>query len=464
MWTIDDLLQGTKGEFLGARSRNHKVKGFSIDSRTIKKDALFIALSGPNFDGHDYVEQAFQGGAAGTVVSREAFGLRQKAWSSCKKGQFFILVDDPLQALQMLAKWHRKRFDLPLIAVTGSNGKTTTKEMIATILAQAGNVLKTEGNLNNHIGLPLSLLRLGEEHSSAVLEMGISGVGEMDLLCDIASPTVGLITNIGSAHLEGLGSLKGVAAEKSVLFERIAEDGLAVINRDDPHLKSWESRLPASWTFGLDSDADITAREVVQTEGKTSFTLQRNRMSDEIAGISLVLPGLHQLQNALAAATVTSALGVGLQEISKGLQDVEALPQRTEIIIKNGVKILFDAYNANPNSVYAALNLLAGMSSQGRRIALLGEMLELGEGSQAAHFDVGRKAALLGIDCLIALGPSAEAIVEGAQSGGMLKDAIFSASGTAELEVSMTKLVAEGDTLLMNASRDMHLEHLLEGF
>ncbi len=464
MWTIDDLLQGTQGQFFGRRPASNRFEDFSIDSRTINKDHLFIALSGPNFDGHDYVEQVFQAGGAGALVSRSALDQRRSLWSSHKKDRFFVLVDDPLRAMQKLARWHRKRFDLPLIGVTGSNGKTTTKEMIAAILAQSGNVLKNEGNLNNHIGLPLSLLRLREDHTAAVLEMGIGGLGEMALLCDIACPTLGLITNIGSAHLEGLGSLEGVALEKGVLFEHVAEEGLAVINRDDPYLSSWENRLPKTWTFGLDSDTDVTAREIVQTDGKTSFTLCRNRTDDEVSGVSLALPGLHQVQNGLAAAAVASALGVGLQEISEGLQQSKPLPQRTEIMKKNGVTILFDAYNANPDSMCAALDLLANMPSRGSRIALLGEMLELGSSTKAAHFEIGRKAALLGVDRLIAVGPSAEETAEGAQSGGMPMAAIVVACDMAEVSESLANLVTAGDILLMKASRGMHLEQLLEDF
>lgn len=464
MWTIDDLLRGTNGDSLGKRPANSQFKGFSIDSRTIKKDNLFIALSGPNFDGHDYIEQAFHDGAAGALVSRAAYLERDTAWSSLKQAGIFILVDEPLPALQNLARWHRKRFDLPVLAVTGSNGKTTTKEMIAAILAQTGNVLKNEGNLNNHIGLPLSLLRLREGHKAAVFEMGISGKGEMDLLCHIADPTLGLITNIGSAHLEGLGSLEGVAREKGILFDYVSEKGQAVINRDDPHLQPWATRLPEAWTFGLDSDADVTAKNIIQEKGKTCFTLCRNRMGDEASGLSLALPGLHQVQNALAAAAVASALDVGLGEISEGLQKSKPLPQRTEIIKKNGITILFDAYNANPDSVRAALNLLIKTPGKGRRIALLGEMLELGTATKQAHFDSGREAALLGIDRLIAVGPSAEDIAEGAQSGGMPKDVIFSAADTAEVSASMAKLVTAGDTLLIKASRGMHLERLLTDF
>lgn len=461
MWTIDELLQGTKGAFIGKYPTEGQFGDFSIDSRTIKKDDLFIALSGPNFDGHDYVEQAFHSGGAGSVVSSAVFEQRRASWSVYEKGQFFVLVDDPLSALQNLAKWHRKRFDIPLIALTGSNGKTTTKEMIASILAQDGSVLKTEGNLNNHIGLPISLLRLREEHKAAVFEMGINHKGEMAQLCDIAQPTLGLITNIGSAHLEGLGNLEGVALEKGVLFEHIAEKGLAVINRDDPHLSTWETRLPLTWTFGLDCDADVTARNIAQKDGETRFTLRRNRMNDEIE-IELAMPGQHQIQNALAATAVTSSLGVGLNLISEGLKKVKALPGRTEMIEKNGMTILFDAYNANPDSMNAALHLLLKTPCKGRRIALLGEMLELGESSSEAHFELGCKVAQLGINRLIAVGPSAGEIVAGAKSKGMSSDDITINRDAASTAISLKKILKSGDLLLMKASRGMHFEQLLE--
>ncbi len=464
MWTIDDLLQGTNGALIGRRPASGQFSDFSIDSRTIKKDDLFIALSGPNFDGHDYVEQTFKKGVTGAVVSSAAFEKKRASWSSLQSERFFVLVDDPLLSLQNLGRWHRKRFTLPLIAVTGSNGKTTTKEMIAAILAQGGSVLKNEGNLNNHIGLPLSLLRLREDHSAAVLELGISGKGEMALLCDIAGPTIGLITNIGSAHLEGLGSLKGVALEKGVLFEHIAEEGLAVINKDDPHLKPWEARLPRTWTFGLDPDADVSAGKIVQTEGKTSFTLRRNRIGDEVAGISLATPGLHQVKIGLAAAAVASALDVGLKDISEGLQCFKPLPQRTEIIKKKDVTILFDAYNANPDSVCAALDLLINTPIKGKRIALLGEMLELGPSTKAAHFEIGQQVARLGVDRLIAVGPSSEEMGKGARNTGMPMESIVVARDIDEAKASLTQFVHAGDLLLMKASRGMCLERLLEGF
>ncbi len=462
MWTIDELLQGTQGELRGKSSESGYFGGFSIDSRSIANDDLFIALSGPNFDGHDYVEQSFALGGAGAVVSRMAFETRQSAWDAHTKDRFFVLVDDPLCALQNLAKWHRKRFDIPLIAVTGSNGKTTTKEMIAAILARGSSVLKTEGNLNNHIGLPLSLLRLKASHQMAVFEMGISGKGEMAQLCDIAQPTIGLITNIGAAHLEGLGSLAGVATEKGRLFEHLAEDGLAIINRDDPQLKPWEARLNNTWTFGLDADADVTACDIVQTEGKTSFTLCRNRMGDEISGVTLAKPGRHQVQNGLAAAALTSALGVDLKNISEGLSQFKTLPGRTEIIKKNGITILFDAYNANPDSVNAALDLLIDTACEGRRIALLGEMLELGKSSLTAHFEIGRQVTRLGIDCLIAVGPSAEVIAAGAMREGMQTNNVTINREVTSAAASLAKMLKTGDLLLMKASRGMYLERLLD--
>ncbi|WDT78842.1 MAG: Mur ligase family protein [Candidatus Manganitrophus sp.] len=241
MWSVEEITIGSGGERRGNASV--EVTGVSIDTRTLRPGDLFVAVKGPRFDGHDFVAQALEQGASGAIVSRPEFQAREEAWGPLLDRHFLTLVDDPLTALQALATWHRMRFDVPLIGVTGSNGKTTTKEMMAAILSRRGPVLKTEGNLNNHLGLPLSLLRLDAGHRAAVLEIGISLKGEMRRLCEIARPTVGLITNIGPAHLEFLGSIEGVAEEKGSLFEAVRSDGTAIINLNDPHLAPWENRF-----------------------------------------------------------------------------------------------------------------------------------------------------------------------------------------------------------------------------
>ncbi len=467
MWTVSDALEGCGGVLQGSPPPDEQFSGISIDTRTIQRNNLFFALSGPNFDGHRFVDKAIQKGGSGAVVSSSAFSENKQKW--LEKGQccFFIIVDKPLEALQAYAKWHRARFDLPLLAISGSNGKTTTKEMLAAILGRQGSVLKNKGNLNNHIGLPLSLLNLNDGHSTAVLEMGISQKGEMERLCNIARPTVALITNIGSAHLEGLGSLEGVAEEKSVLFQYIKDCGAGIINRDDPFLKPWEDVLSNRWTFSVNQshlEADITASHVIQKKEGTAFLLHQNRTKDVI-DVNLPLPGRHQVSNALAAAAAASSLGLELESIEKGLSRFKPLPQRAEIIKTKGITILFDAYNANPDSVKTALELLSlHAQEKGQKIALFGEMLELGDFSESAHYEIGKLAASHGVSRLIALGKSATIIAEGARASGFPADAILSHQEITVIGTALIKMLRPGDTLLIKGSRGSKLERLLPLF
>lgn len=470
MWQISDLRKGTDGRFEGAYSLESTIDSFSIDSRTMEKNCLFIALQGPNFDGHDFLESAFEGGAVGAMVSSSTFLQREKSWQSLLKDHFVICVKDTLLGLQSLAKWHRQRFSLPLIGVTGSNGKTTTKEMIASIFSQAGTILKNKGNLNNHIGLPLSLLRLNEKHQAAVLEMGVSAKGEMTRLCNLARPTIGLITNVGPAHLEGLGTLEGVAEEKGVLYRSVAKEGMAVINLDDSFLgkwavqEKWEMKAQNRWTFGFAPGADVRAEHVESTGTGMTFTLLNNRDKKTSAKVVLPVSGRHQVMNALAAATAASAVGLPLEVISKGLAGFRPLKQRTEIHQKNGVVFYFDAYNANPASVEAALELLASAPGTGRRIALLGEMFEMGASRESAHLKVGLSAARYGIDRLLAVGKSAEWMIEGARKGGMKEKWISDYSALEDAGLALKKNLKAGDRVLIKGSRGMKMEKLLPLF
>lgn len=475
MWTIEEVLQGSGGRIQGGEVYDlsaRRLRGFSINSRTIQRDEVFIALRGPHFDGHAFVPDALEREGAGVIVSLSSFRQREVEWRLLLKKHFFIVVDDPLQALQATARWHRNRFSMPLIGVTGSNGKTTTKEMIAAILSRRGPVLKNEGNLNNHIGLPLSLLRLKEGDRAAVLEMGISRKGEMEGLCEIAAPTVGLITNIGPAHLACLGTLEGVAQEKGKLFQTIDRSGgTAVINRDDPLLRPWENKLSSCWTFGLESSADVSATDLEEGTGCVTFNLHLNREGRGKQGVRLSAVGRHQVVNALAAAAVSAALGVGLNDISEGLQAFRPPENRGEVIKMKGVHILFDAYNANPASVRAGLEMLSSYrpgtrvgAEQGRKMAVLGDMLELGDLAESAHFDVGRWAAETGLDALIAVGEWAEKTAEGARQGGLPAECVSIHRDLESVQMVMRKELRAGDCILIKGSRGMKMERLLAAF
>ncbi len=471
VWSVEEITIGSGGERRGNASV--EVTGVSIDTRTLRPGDLFVAVKGPRFDGHDFVAQALEQGASGAIVSRPEFQAREGAWRPLLDRHFLILVDDPLTALQALATWHRMRFDVPLIGVTGSNGKTTTKEMIAAILSRRGPVLKTEGNLNNHLGLPLSLLRLDASHRAAVLEIGISLKGEMRRLCEIARPTVGLITNIGPAHLEFLGSIEGVAEEKGSLFEAVRPDGTAIINLNDPHLAPWEKRLSNSlenkaaarkWTFALDAPADVTATEIRPEGAEIGFLLTLRR-TGEAGRIHLATSGRHQVANALGAAAVACALGYRLEEICEGLAAFRPVALRAEVLEAEGKTILLDAYNANPASMKAAIEMLAAFprreGGSSRKIALLGDMLELGTFSEAAHRGIGEAAAQNGIDLLIAVGRWAGAMAEGARQAGMAGERISAYADLPSLQKAFLSSVRKGDVLLIKGSRGMRMETVL---
>lgn len=467
MWTIHDLLEGCQATLEGTTPENAACEGFSIDTRSMQEHDLFFALIGPNSDGHHFVKNALQKGCSGAVVSRTAFAKQRNEWLSQKPRRFFICVDDPLQALQSLAKWHRQRFTLPLVGITGSNGKTTVKEMTASILKKCAPILKTEGNFNNHIGLPLTLLKLSNVHQSAIIEMGINHKGEMAKLCDIAEPMMGLITNIGPAHLEGLESLKGVAKEKGVLFERLQNMGTALINRDDGFLAPWAEQFTRKWTYGISTNPlknDLSADNIISREETISFTLHQRR-SEESAQVILPTPGRHNVSNALGAATIAAALNTPLRTIAEGLSDFQPLSQRTQILQSKGPTLIFDAYNANPASVAAALDLLAEHPQEtGKRIALLGDMFELGDYAEEAHYTVGKSVALHGIDQLIALGQYAETLACGARAGGLQEQAISVYHDINSLQSTLNKHVKTGDTLLIKGSRGMKLERILPLF
>ncbi len=463
-WSLARVLEASGGAFIG-QARPFQIGGFSIDSRTARPEDIFIALSGPHFNGHDFVGSAFQKGAVGAVVSEASYASGR--WDPFLDQHFLVVVPDPQRSLQEMARWHRKTYPVPVVAVTGSNGKTTTKEMIAAILSVRGPILKSEGNQNNHIGLPLSLLRLSGSDHAAVVELGINKKGEMRRLCEIAAPTVGLITNIGPSHLEFLETMDGVAHEKGILFESVAESGMALVNRDDPYLAAWESRLPRKVTYAMNRPADISAEGIDQQGGETTFMLHLPGRGDPRASVGLATFGRHQVMNALAAAAVAHALGFTLDEMVRGLKRFRPVDLRAQRLSSHGVDILLDAYNANLASMRAALEMLMafrpnrekGVSC--RKIALLGDMFELGEAAPASHLTLGGLVATCGVEGLIAVGTWAGTMAEGARQQGLSAEAIVICQDMEEAIASLPGLIRKGDCLLIKGSRGMKMERLL---
>lgn len=425
----------------------------STDTRNISPGDLFMALAGERFDAHEFIGLAVEKGAAAVVVSRPPAGdLPVPA----------LVVDDTLAALQQLAAHNRRQFNLPVVAVTGSNGKTTTKDLIAAVLDRRYKTLKTTGNLNNHIGLPLTLLKLDETYGAAVLEMGMRGLGEIDLLAGLAQPTVAVITNIGETHLERLGSIENIAAAKAEVLNHLNAQGIAVLNGDDPWVRQVAGRFEGRALFyGLGAENDIRAADYITVDGQNSvFTVH---FQDRQAEVRLPVPGRHNVLNALAAVGVGLVTGLSLAQTAAGLAEAELTAMRLEVLAAGSYKIINDAYNANPASTKAALEVLSGQGAGSRKVAVLGSMFELGARAEPGHREVGAVAVDTGVELLVTVGDLAEYIAREALAKGMAPGQVFScADSGGALEVLRAGL-RDGDVILVKGSRGMKMEEIVRG-
>lgn len=449
---LKDIALAMQGKLYGPGDEE-LIRSISTDTRTLRPGDLFLALRGEVHDGHAFLAQAIDKGAKGIVISEP--GLAEKYMT---RDLNIILVDNTLHGLHRLALWHRQKFDVPVIGITGSNGKTTTKDMVAAVLNEKFNVLKTEGNYNNEIGLPLTLLKLLPEHEAVVLEMGMRGLGEIDVLCQIANPTAGVITNIGVTHFELLGSVENIAKAKGELLEHIPTSGFALLNGED----EWSHRLGSLCRgkvlfFGFSQQAHIKAENV--SLGEVS------RFDVEAFGkkmnVHLPLPGEHNVLNALAAAGVGLQLGLSLEEIASGLNKVKLSAMRlAKVAGINNTIIINDAYNANPTSTKASLQVL--VSSQGeRKIAVLGDMRELGAIEEESHFQIGEYVVQLGIDHLIAVGNLANFMAEGAICAGMPKEKALAFADNDGAKRYLRSLLMPGDVILVKGSRAVKMEEIV---
>ncbi len=436
-----------------------EIKGVSIDSRTIRNGELFVAIKGDRFDGHDFVPEVIQKGAWGALVARAALEDRHSILGGLKN---ILPVEDTLTALQEMAYNHRRKFAVPVVGITGSNGKTTTKEMLAGILRQQGPVLKNEGNLNNHIGVPLTLLRLNAGHTAAVVEMGMSALGEIDTLARFVGPDVGVITNIGPAHLEFLKSMDLVAQAKGELLGRLKPGGTAVLNADDHYFDTLKKKFSGRvLSFGIDKRSDVRASDLRQEKNFTDFTIKSDGST---ANVRLRAVGKHNIANALAAAAAALAVGMSIDVVKRGLDDFTPAAMRSELRLVQGRTMLVDCYNANPASMEAALATLISLKSGGTTIAVIGDMLELGKAAVDAHRTIGKTIARLGVDLVITLGPLAKQAGQGAIDAGMPKDRVLEAGSQAEAAALLKKMSRPGDTVLIKGSRGMKMEKILEEF
>ena len=426
---------------------SRQLKGVSIDSRTIKPGELFVPLKGEHTDGHNFLKEV-KARKAGAALVRNNFPSRR-----IPPGLPFIRVKSPLKTLGAMARHYRLKFDIPVIAITGSCGKSTVKEMVAAILFTKFRGLKSEGNFNNEIGLPLTLFRLKEEDQVAVLEMGMNRPGEIAYLTRISEPSIGLITNINPVHLEGLASLRGISRAKEELLLNLPRGARAILNYDDPYLRKMGERFRGEvLTFGLEKGADFRATEIRESGGSLSFYL------NEKEKFFLPLLGRANVYNALAAIAAASLFDISFKKMRQALRNIKSLPQRLEIAEIGGLKIINDTYNANPASYRLAVDSLISLGHKGRLIVVAGDMLELGRLSARAHYELGYYIGKKGIDFLITLGAWQKKIREGAGRARMKKENIFLASSPGEAATILLNMARPCDKILFKASRKIGLE------
>lgn len=455
-FTLDELIMATGGTLIAGGSQT-QITGVSIDSRNLLPGEVFFALKGPNFDGHAFAAAAADKGATAIVGERQL--ELPPGWSGA-----VIQVADTLQAYGGLARFHRQRFTLPVIGITGSNGKTTTKELIAAVLREKYNVVKSEKNYNNEIGLPQTLFKIDSTTQAVVVEMGMRGKGQIAYLAELAQPTIGVITNIGVTHLELLGSQAAIAQAKGELIEGLPPSGLAVLNGDDPLVVPMAKQFAGeSLLYHLDDpDRHGTPESALYVVGLTTTGEHERVTVDGRWGkfeFTLPLLGRHNVANALAAITVGLALGLTQDEVVRGIRQVDAIENRLRKIEVGGITVLDDTYNASPPSVLAALDVLQNLKNPGRKIAVLGDMLELGAITEEAHHQIGEEVAAHGCAALFAYGPSSVATKEGAARKGV--DARHFASKD-ELGAELLAYLSPGDAVLVKGSRGMAMETLVE--
>lgn len=451
-FTLGDIAEATGGDIV-AGDRACRCGGVSTDTRTIAKGQMYVAIRGVHFDGHEFLGAAAAAGAGAAVVVRG---------SELPKGLNAVAVGDTVRALGDIASWWRGRFSVPCVAITGSNGKSTTKEMAAAALRGVGPVLKTEGNFNNLIGLPLTVFRWNGSHRVAVLEMGMNAPGEIRRLTEVSRPDVGIITNITAAHLERLHTIETVARAKGELFEAMGGRGIAVINDEDPWVKEVASlHRGRKISFGMQNDSDVKFLHM-EMENLDSMTLKL-AVSGKEFDVKLPLPGVHNVMNALGAVAISVAIGVDPEAAVSRLVGFSPMPMRFENVqLANGVRVVNDSYNANPESMDAAFRTVGSARRAGRFIAALGDMLELGDASRELHRRVGGSAARFGVERLFVYGDFAGDLADGAVLEGVDPSSIEVCDTLEQMWRLLEEEIRAGDVLLVKGSRAMRMEKVVE--
>ncbi|MDP4179780.1 MAG: UDP-N-acetylmuramoyl-tripeptide--D-alanyl-D-alanine ligase [Bacillota bacterium] len=451
---LKEIIKATDGKLVCGKS-DIIIKDICIDSRKVKNGDLFIPIVGEKFNGHDFIAKAFEEGALAALTSED---IEDAEGSNDKT---IISVKDTTKALGDIARYYRSKFDIPLVGITGSVGKTSTKDMVASVLEQRYNVLKTSGNFNNHIGLPLTVTSLNSDHEAAILEMGMSGLGEISYLSKIAKPKIAIITNIGMAHIEKLGSKQNILKAKMEIMEGLPQDGVVVLNGDDSLLLGLKGFLKYKTVYyGTEEGLDYQAYNV-KTMGETGVCFEI-AIGNADYKINIPTPGAHNVYNALAAIAVGSELGMSMEEIIKGITTYSSGKMRLNIISRKGYKVINDAYNASPQSMEAAIDVLKDIGGKGRTIAVLGDMLEMGDWAYQAHVDVGKYVASKGINYLMTVGENGKNIANGALESGLPSETVFSFKDNKEINKFLSGFVKDGDLILVKGSRGMKMEEIAE--
>ncbi len=457
-FSLQEIVQATGGVLQQGRPEARFV-GLSTDSRTAQAGQIFLPLPGERFDGHDFIGAALRRGVA-AVVASTTWARRHHVALPAAVG--LVLVPDTLRALGDLAHFWRRRFQGPVVAITGSCGKTTTKEMIARVLESRYRVLKNELNLNNLIGMPQTLLHLSPDHEVAVVECGMNRFGEIRRLAQIAQPDIAVLTNVHPAHLEGVGCLEGVARAKTEMVEGLSANGVVIYNADDQQLQEALGRFSGrTLSFGFSAGAEVQVLSVSPAGPWGQEVIWRHRQ--HTWNLQLQLPGKHQIYNALAAVAVGLTLGVAPPQMAAALSSFKSPEKRSQVFChESGLIIYNDCYNANPGSMRMALQTLATLPRRGRIVAALGDMLELGEATAHCHRDVGALAARLGVDLLVICGKHNHAVKAGALAAGMPAQRLHAVSSHADGARIIKEFCQPGDILLVKGSRGARMEKILQ--
>ena len=448
---VKEILEVTKGKLVYG-DVNEKCENFSKDTKSINKDDIFVGIKGETKDGGMFYKDAFNAGAKGCILNEEIAKKFEEF-----NGKFLIVVQDTIKAIQEIAKLKREKYNIPVVAITGSVGKTSTKDIVASVVSQKYNVLKTQGNMNNHIGLPMTILGL-KEHTAMVVEMGMNHSGEISVLTNIAKPTVAVITNVGTAHIGNLGSRENILKAKLEILEGLSSEGKLIINNDNDMLHNWYIDNKEKYnivTYGIENESHQMATNITYSENRSKFTLKNKDTNEQI---DVPVGGEVFVYNSLAAICVGKELGISVEKIKEGIAKFKLTKMRLDVQKSNkGYTIINDCYNANYDSMKSALEYLKNTNAK-RKIAVLGDMLELGEYSKQLHHKVGEEVVKNKIDILIAVGNEAEEIADVAMKSGI---EVYHFNNNNEAVEKLKELLEKEDAILIKASNSMNFKEIV---